>query len=209
MVKNCIVCNKEFKTFKSTQHKKIFCSPECRLKKSHIEAECMICGKKYTIAKSRYNGKFIRYKCCSDECYHNYRTEEKRKIYEKNIYTCSSCGEKFHGARHGNTGYKFCSQSCSKSFMKGSNSLAYKDGSTINSAGYKCIKVGDKYLYEHRLIIEEHIGRKLTVNEVVHHKDGDKLNNSIENLQIMDKKEHDRLHNNLRRGSMWQTIKNY
>ena len=40
------------------------------------------------------------------------------------------------------------------------------------------------YVLEHRLIMEEHIGRYLTKLEVVHHKDGDTENNEIENLEL-------------------------
>ena len=84
--------------------------------------------------------------------------------------------------------------------MKGENSFAFKRGWVVNLSGYKCIKIGDKYLYEHRIIMEEVLGRKLKKYEVVHHKDENKLNNSIENLQLMTKKEHDRLHTELRNG---------
>jgi len=50
------------------------------------------------------------------------------------------------------------------------------------------------YVREHRLIMEEHIGRYLTKNEVVHHKDGDTLNNNINNLELLSGSEHRRLH---------------
>ena len=43
---------------------------------------------------------------------------------------------------------------------------------------------------QHRLIMEEYLGRKLTKDEVVHHINEDKQDNRIENLQVMDKKEH-------------------
>ena len=46
----------------------------------------------------------------------------------------------------------------------------------------------------HRLIMEEHLGRKLTSDEIVHHIDGNKLNNDISNLQVMTRGEHSRLH---------------
>lgn len=39
---------------------------------------------------------------------------------------------------------------------------------------------------EHRVIVERHIGRRLDPWEVVHHKDGNPLNNAIENLQIVE-----------------------
>ena len=48
--------------------------------------------------------------------------------------------------------------------------------------------------YEHRTIMEEHIGRKLGSDEIVHHIDGDKHNNDITNLTIMTRSEHSRWH---------------
>lgn len=50
------------------------------------------------------------------------------------------------------------------------------------------------YVLLHRVIVENHLGRLLNSNEVVHHKDGNKRNNSIENLEILSPGEHTRLH---------------
>lgn len=40
-------------------------------------------------------------------------------------------------------------------------------------------------ILEHRYVISEHLRRKLTEDEVVHHKDGNTLNNSIDNLELL------------------------
>lgn len=48
--------------------------------------------------------------------------------------------------------------------------------------------------YEHRMVMEQFIGRELTKDEYVHHIDGNKLNNDIKNLQIITKIEHSRFH---------------
>lgn len=59
-------------------------------------------------------------------------------------------------------------------------------------SNYKAIKVSGKKMDEHRYIIEQYLGRKLIRNEVVHHKDGNKANNDIENLELTTLSEHTR-----------------
>lgn len=50
------------------------------------------------------------------------------------------------------------------------------------------------YALLHRVLMENHLGRLLEKNEVVHHLDENRHNNAIENLQVMDSKEHNRMH---------------
>lgn len=59
---------------------------------------------------------------------------------------------------------------------------------------YRTVKDKDRAIREHRLIMENHIGRPLRRDEHVHHIDENKMNNSIENLMLVTPKEHAALH---------------
>jgi len=57
------------------------------------------------------------------------------------------------------------------------------------------------YVSEHRLVMEKKLDRYLTKDEVVHHLDGDKKNNNINNLVVMSQPEHLKLMNH----NWWKT----
>lgn len=109
---------------------------------------------------------------------------------------CKDCGKKFQPRNYKT---KFCSKDCAnkqagKSFDK---HPGWRGGKTKSSQGYVLVCVGGgKQALEHRVVVEEHIGRKLTTKEHVHHINGIKTDNRIENLKVLTTSEHNRLHAN-------------
>lgn len=69
-----------------------------------------------------------------------------------------------------------------------------KNGSGTIIKGYIIMKFKGTNCMAHRLIMEKHIKRKLKKSEIVHHINENKLDNRIENLQIMSKSEHNKHH---------------
>jgi hypothetical protein len=60
------------------------------------------------------------------------------------------------------------------------------------------------YVYEHIVVAEEMIGRNLREEEVVHHLDGDRSNNRIENLLVLSNAMHAKLHGWLENGGVFK-----
>lgn len=65
---------------------------------------------------------------------------------------------------------------------------------SIYTNGYHVQQLDGERLYTHRRIMENHLGRRLKSSEHVHHKDGNKLNNDIDNLEVITQHEHLRNH---------------
>lgn len=86
------------------------------------------------------------------------------------------------GHRHSQTTLKKISNKLIGRFL-GSKSPTWKGGRVIRS-GYIMISIMGKYIREHRLVMEKHLGRFLRPKEVVHHIDGDRANNQLNNLML-------------------------
>lgn len=110
---------------------------------------------------------------------------------------CLECGNQFrpHDAES-----KYCSRKCAWSNNGGHNKKP--ECWWTNAKGYIEGKVwiGNKQIRvkKHRWIMEKHLKRPLMKNEIVHHINGTKADNRIENLCIMTHGEHSKHHNIVR-----------
>lgn len=84
-----------------------------------------------------------------------------------------------------------------KSHRFGEDSHSWKGGRSPTNNGYMRIRIDGKLVLEHRYIWEQN-NCKIPKGYQVHHINGDKLDNRIENLQMLKNSEHQILHARLR-----------
>jgi hypothetical protein len=105
--------------------------------------------------------------------------------YQQISKVCEACGVEYERKLNENIGNfkrnKTCSKECRYQRLK-------RNSMHIDSGGYlRFNRTKQRY---HRFVMEQYLDRQLSPNEEVHHIDGNKLNNSVANLQVLSKQEH-------------------
>jgi hypothetical protein len=172
ITKKCDVCQKEM--FTTTERIKEgrgkYCSRECQFKSMNrqVVVACAICGKKII-------------KKYSETFWHN-KIGNKKRLRHYCSPKCRHVGSsRFDSKRVADY------QKNNKGYFK--QKLGRK-GASISYDGYHTFSNRKV----HRLLMEKHIGRKLKSTEIVHHINFNKLDNRIENLQIISRSEHNKIH---------------
>ena len=143
--------------------------------------KCDWCGKEIT--KRNRHGQRNKHNYCSAEC----SNADKVK---KATVTCDWCGKQFIKKQSdiSRNQHNFCDRGC------------YMDYINFEKAGAKNQRVSGKVLY--RQIAEKKLGRVLTAIDEVHHIDGAHYNNDSNNLLVISRNEHMKIHAKRKRRDM-------
>ena len=142
--------------------------------------KCIVCGDKFEPKRNK------KQKCCSRKCNAIYQNKLKAENFK--VPKCKTCGKETRRQSKA----KYCSPKCQHEASKGAGNHRWKGGRKKHSQGYIYIYMPEHkncdcagYMLEHRVIIENNIGRLLTKKECVHHINGIKDDNRTENLILL------------------------
>ena len=97
---------------------------------------------------------------------------------------CEQCKQPYLTSRS-NPHSRFCSDRCRGDAKMGDKHPRYKGGRSINkTSGYASKSILGRSVMEHRHVMEVHLGRPLLRTEHVHHINGDRSDNRLENLEL-------------------------
>jgi len=153
-----------------------------------VERICETCGGRFLAFASQVDHGYGRY--CGRDC----MAVAFRGLPQ--AVTCLQCGTSFPCkpsiARRDGT--RFCSTECRSRFHSGPQHPHWQGGRS-HTQGYVTLRQPDgRKVREHRRVMAEHLGRPLARTELVHHRDGNRANNAIENLEVMTRGGHTRHH---------------
>lgn len=152
-----------------------------------IIKKCIQCNKEFVIQKSIIGKSGHVAKYCSHQCYWD-SMKNKIKKYKMSIETRKKLSIANTGKKHSLKVIEILRQRMLGKTKE--KSIHWKGGRILDSRGYYIIRLPEhpnsvnKYVPEHRLNVEKNIGRYLNHNEIVHHINGIKTDNRIENLVI-------------------------
>lgn len=108
---------------------------------------------------------------------------------------CVICGEICLVLKHRKQSQDYCSSVCRGIGWRGEKSPTWHGGRYKRKDGYISTNYYDstgkrREKKEHTLIMEKHLGRPLTKDETVHHKNGIRDDNRLENLELWTSRHH-------------------
>lgn len=204
----CTQCGKEFtlnyRLGSEREQQRKYCSMACRNKgRGQIIREkrglqtCLHCGQQYYRSPSVLQ-KGSRY--CSNVCYRAYIKEHGQPDKKVAHRVCKNCGKEFTipqcwFKKFKNPG-QYCSTQCWNEVQRARGALfggakrakwGEGQGTFTDCHGYvhEYDPMRHKFIRQHRLVMEQMLGRPLEKGEKVHHRDGNRANNEPGNLELV------------------------